>query len=63
MVEQGLKDFVVASGFAMFAPAGTAETDRRPRQRRAGQALKDPKVSKTLLDRGAEPNGSTPEAT
>ena len=26
------------------------------------QALKDPKVNKTLLDQGAEPNGSSPEA-
>ena len=25
------------------------------------QALKDPKVSKTLLEQGAEPNGSTPD--
>ena len=61
MKEQGLKDFVVSSGFSMFAPAGTPKTIVDKLNSALVQALKDPKVSKTLLDQGAEPNGSTPE--
>ncbi|MGE0557281.1 MAG: Bug family tripartite tricarboxylate transporter substrate binding protein [Burkholderiales bacterium] len=62
MQEQGLKDFVVSSGFSMFAPAGTPKPIVDKINSALAQALKDPKVSKTLIDQGAEPNGSTPEA-
>ncbi len=62
MQEQGLKDFVVSSGFSMFAPAGTQKAVVDKVNAALVRALKDPKVSKTLLDQGAEPNGSTPEA-
>lgn len=62
MQEQGLKDFVVSSGFSMFAPAGTPKAIVDKLNSALVQALKDPKVSKTLIDQGAEPNGSTPEA-
>ncbi len=61
MVEQGLKDFVVSSGFSMFGPAGVSKPIVDRVNAALVQALKDPKVSKTLLDQGAEPNGSTPE--
>ena len=61
MVEQGLKDFVVSSGFSMFGPAGVSKPIVDRVNAALAQALKDPKVSKTLLDQGAEPNGSTPE--
>ena len=62
MQEQGLKGFVVSSGFSMFAPAGTPKPIIDKVNAALAQALKDPKVSKTLLDQGAEPNGSSPEA-
>lgn len=62
MQEQGLKDFVVSSGFSMFAPAGTPKAIIDKVNAALVQALKDPKVSKTLIDQGAEPVGSSPEA-
>ena len=62
MIEQGLKDFVVSSGFSMFGPANLPKPIVDRVNSALVQALKDPKVSKTLLDQGAEPNGSTPEA-
>ncbi|MDP1536196.1 MAG: tripartite tricarboxylate transporter substrate binding protein [Burkholderiales bacterium] len=62
MQEQGLKGFVVSSGFSMFAPAGTPKPVIDRVNAALAQALKDPKVSKTLLDQGAEPNGGSPEA-
>jgi tripartite-type tricarboxylate transporter receptor subunit TctC len=62
MIEQGLKDFVVSSGFSMFGPANLPKPVVDRVNSALVQALKDPKVRKTLLDQGAEPNGSTPEA-
>ncbi len=62
MIEQGLKDFVVSSGFSMFGPANLPKPIVDRVNAALVQALKDHKVSKTLLDQGAEPNGSTPEA-
>lgn len=62
MIEQGLKDFVVSSGFSMFGPAKLPKPIVDRVNAALVQALKDPKVRKTLLDQGAEPNGSTPEA-
>ncbi|MBI4194169.1 MAG: tripartite tricarboxylate transporter substrate binding protein [Betaproteobacteria bacterium] len=61
MEEQGLKGFVVSSGFAMFAPAGTPRPIIEKVNAALVRALKDPVVSKTLIDRGAEPVASTPE--
>jgi len=61
MVEQGIKDFVVSSGFAMFAPAGTPRPIVEKVNAALVKALHDPVVSKTLIDRGAEPVASTPE--
>ena len=60
MEEQGLKGFVVSSGFAMFAPAGTPKPIIDKVSAALIKALNDPKVSKTLIDRGAEPVASTP---
>ncbi len=62
MIEQGQKDFVVSSGFSMFGPANLPKPIVDRVNAALVQALKDPKVSRTLLDQGAEPNGSTPEA-
>lgn len=61
MEEQGLKGFVVSSGFAMFAPAGTPRPIIDKVNAALIKALRDPVVSKTLIDRGAEPVASTPE--
>jgi tripartite-type tricarboxylate transporter receptor subunit TctC len=61
MQEQGLKGFVVSSGFALFAPAGT----QRPVVDRVHaalvKALNDPGVKKNLADQGADVVASTPE--
>lgn len=62
MIEQGMKDFVVSSGFAMFGPANLPKPIVDRVHAALVQSLKDPKVSKTLLEQGAEPNGSSPEA-
>jgi tripartite-type tricarboxylate transporter receptor subunit TctC len=61
MEEQGLKGFVVSSGFAMFAPAGTPRPIIEKVNAALVKALKDPAVSKALIERGAEPVASTPE--
>lgn len=61
MEEQGLKGFVVASGFAMFAPAGTP----RPVIDRVNgalvKALNDPAIKQNLAKQGADVVASTPE--
>ena len=61
MQEQGLKGFVVSSGFALFAPAGTP----RPIIDRAHdalvKALNDPAVKNNLTQQGAEVVANTPE--
>lgn len=61
MIEQGMKDFIVSSGFSMFGPANTPKAIVDRVNAALIQALKDPRVSKTLLEQGAEPNGSSPE--
>jgi tripartite-type tricarboxylate transporter receptor subunit TctC len=61
MQEQGLKDFIVSSGFSMFGPANLPKPVVDRVNAALVQSLKDAKVSKTLLDQGAEPNGSSPE--
>jgi len=60
MEQQGLKGFVVSSGFAMFAPAGTPQPIIDKVNAALVKTLHDPVVSKTLIDRGAEPVGSSP---
>ncbi len=61
MQEQGLKGFVVSSGFAMFAPANTP----RPIIERVNgalvKALNDPGVKKNLTEQGADVVASSPE--
>lgn len=61
MIEQGFKDFIVSSGFAMFGPANLPKPIVDRVNAALSQALKDPKVNKTLLEQGAEPNGGSPE--
>ena len=62
VAESGLPGFDVVAWFGLFAPAGTPKpiVDRLSTETRA--ALAAPDVSKLLVDLGAEPLGSTPEA-
>jgi len=62
MIEQGYKDFIVSSGFAMFGPANLPKAIADRVNAAMAQALKDPKVNKTLLEQGAEPTGTSPES-
>ena len=61
MQEQGLKGFVVASGFAMFAPAGTPRPIIDRVNATLVKALNDPAVKANLAKQGADVVASTPE--
>lgn len=61
MQEQGLKDFVVSSGFALFAPAGTPRPVIDRVHAALVKALNDPGVKNNLAQQGAEVVASTPE--
>ena len=61
MQEQGLKGFVVSSGFAMFAPAGTPKPVIARVNAAMVKALNDPAVKSNLAKQGAEIVASTPE--
>jgi tripartite-type tricarboxylate transporter receptor subunit TctC len=62
VAESGLPGFDVVAWFGLFAPAGTPKPiiDRLSAETRA--ALATPDVRKLLIELGAEPLGSTPEA-
>ena len=62
LAESGLPGFDVVAWFGLFAPAGTpkAIVDRLSTETRA--ALGSPELRKLLMNVGAEPLGSTPEA-
>jgi tripartite-type tricarboxylate transporter receptor subunit TctC len=62
VAESGLPGFDVVAWFGLFAPAGTPKPiiDRLSTETRAALAV--PEVRKLLVDLGAEPLGSTPEA-
>jgi tripartite-type tricarboxylate transporter receptor subunit TctC len=62
MQEQGLKNFVVSSGFAMFAPAGTPKPIIDRLNGAMVKALNDPAVKNNLGQQGAEVVASTPDA-
>ncbi|MGZ8201612.1 MAG: Bug family tripartite tricarboxylate transporter substrate binding protein [Burkholderiales bacterium] len=61
MEEQGVKGFVVASGFAMFAPAGTPRPIVDRVNAALAKALNDPAVKNNLAKQGADVVASTPE--
>ena len=61
MQEQGLKNFVVSSGFAMFAPAGTPRPVIDRVHGALVKALNDPGVKGKLAEQGAEVVANTPE--
>jgi len=61
MREQGLKDFVVSSGFALFAPAGTPRPVIDRVHAALVKALNDKGVKDNLANQGAEVVANTPE--
>jgi tripartite-type tricarboxylate transporter receptor subunit TctC len=61
MQEQGLKGFVVSSGFAMFAPANTPKPIIDRVNGALVKTLNDPAVKENLARQGAEVVASTPE--
>lgn len=61
MIEQGYKDFVVSSGFGMFAPAKTPRPVVDRVNAAVAKALADPAVRKGLSGQGAEPVGNSPD--
>jgi tripartite-type tricarboxylate transporter receptor subunit TctC len=60
MQESGLKGFVVSSGFAMFAPAGTPRAIIDRVHGALVKALNDPAVKGSLAKQGAEVVAGTP---
>ncbi|MGZ5089666.1 MAG: tripartite tricarboxylate transporter substrate binding protein [Burkholderiales bacterium] len=61
MQEQGLKGFVVSSGFALFAPAATPRAIIDRVNGALVKALNDPSVKDNLTKQGADVVASTPE--
>lgn len=61
MVESGLPGFVVQSLFGFVGPAGMPRPIVEKLNGALVAAIRDPKNNKTLIERGAEPIGSTPE--
>ena len=61
MVESGLRDYVISSGFSVFGPAALPRpiVDRVHASVKA--ALSAPEVRKKLSDQGADPVGGSPE--
>lgn len=59
--ERGIKDFQVISFIGMYGPAGLSPDIVRKVNTATNAALKDPKVERTIADRGDEPGGGTPE--
>jgi tripartite-type tricarboxylate transporter receptor subunit TctC len=61
MQEQGLTAFVVSSGFALFAPAGTPGPVISQVHAALVKALNDAKVKNSLALQGAEVVANTPQ--
>lgn len=61
MIEQGYRDFIVSSGFGMFAPAKTPRPIIDRVNAAVVKALADPAVRSGLSSQGAEPVGNSPE--
>jgi tripartite-type tricarboxylate transporter receptor subunit TctC len=61
MEEQGLKGFVVSSGFALFGPAALPRTLAERVNGALVKALNDPAVKDNLAKQGADVTASTPE--
>ena len=61
MIESGVPGYVVNSGFSFLGPAGMPRPIVEKLNSALVKALQDPTIRKELIDRGAEPVGSTPE--
>jgi tripartite-type tricarboxylate transporter receptor subunit TctC len=61
MKEAGLTDFVIKGTWVgWFAPGGTPPAIVNKLADEVSKAVKDPQVSKTLIDGGFEPDGRSP---
>jgi len=61
MVESGVPNFVVSSAFSFLGPARMPQPVVAKLNGALAQALRDPQISKALIERGAQPIGNTPE--
>ncbi len=61
MQEAGVPGFVVSSGFSFLGPAGMPRPIVEKLNSALAQTLRDPVIRKTLIERGADPVGDTPE--
>lgn len=61
MIESGVKDFVVSSGFSFIGPAGMQKAVVEKLNGALAKALQDPVVRKELISRGADPVGNSSE--
>ncbi|MGZ8196940.1 MAG: Bug family tripartite tricarboxylate transporter substrate binding protein, partial [Burkholderiales bacterium] len=61
MQEAGLPGFVVSSGFHFAGPAGMPRPIVEKLNSALVQTLRDPVIRKTLIERGADPIGSSPD--
>jgi tripartite-type tricarboxylate transporter receptor subunit TctC len=61
MVESGVRDFVVKSLFGFVGPAGIPAPVVEKLNGALVAAIRDPANNKALIERGAEPIGSTPQ--
>jgi tripartite-type tricarboxylate transporter receptor subunit TctC len=59
--EAGLKDFTIISFIGLYGPPGLPADIVKKANTALTTALKDPSVTKSILDRGDEPGGGTPE--
>ncbi len=59
--EAGLKDFTVLSFIGLFGPPNLSPEIVKKANAALNTALKDPATIKSIVDRGDEPGGSTPE--
>jgi tripartite-type tricarboxylate transporter receptor subunit TctC len=59
--EAGLKDFTIISFIGLYGPPGLSPEIVKKANAALNTALKDATVTKSILDRGDEPGGGTPE--
>lgn len=59
--EVGLKDFEISSFIGFYGPPGLPASIVKKANAAMNTALKDPAIQKSILERGDEPGGGTPE--
>ena len=60
--EAGIKDFVIISFIGLYGPPGLGADIVAKANSAMNTALKDPAVTKGIVERGDEPGGGTPDA-